>query len=1515
MTDNDNRLAIVGMHVEAPNAPDLDSFWQIVRDGREAISFFGEDELRQAGVSAELIADPNFVAAGGVLPGIDSFDAGFFGISPHDAEIMDPQLRRFLEGAWSAFEAAGYDPRRIDATVGVYAGSASSTYLISNLLGSARQRAQMMRAGAVLQLNDRDALSTYVSYKLDLKGPSVSVQTMCSTSLVAVHMACQGLLAGECDMALAGGVSINVSQCKGYLWQEGLYLSPDGRTRAFDADARGTMFSSGLGIVVVKRLADAIADRDTIHAVILGSAVNNDGGAKAGFTAPSVVGQARVISEALAAAGVGAETIGYVEAHGTGTELGDVIEVEALTRAFRRHTAGIGFCRLGSAKSNFGHLDKAAGVIGLIKACLALRHKTLPPSVNFNALNPRIEFATSPFHVSAGREHWQDRPTPRRAGVSAFGIGGTNAHVVLEEAPVTDGADSRRARHLLTVSAHSAAALDAQAATLAKHLQRHQDARLADMAFTSHVGRTAFPFRRAIVAADREDAAAALARTAGKAVRVSASRPEVHVMFPGGGAQHPGMGRDLFAAEPVFRDELLHAQAIIRAQSDLDLLDLLFGGTDDPSASTRLDAIVPLQVTLFAVEHAMARLLLHLGITPSAMIGHSLGEYVAACIAGVFSVEDGLRLVLERGRLLGSLPKGAMLAVFLPLREFATALPERSFITAVNSDSSFVVSGPDDAIAALKAALDSQGIACHRLHVDAVSHCPLVESIVAPFRRVVASIDLRPPRIPFVSTLTGAWITADEATDPDYWAQHLAQPVRFADGLRTLLAAEPGLLIEAGPGHTLTALARERLGPGSRTQAVPSMAHPTRPGTDHTALLEALGAAWESGVAIDWENFHDRERLARAAMPGTIFTRRRYWIEPDQDGPMSPGSEFGLTRKPDSAGWLYLSAWRREIAPAFAVDRPADSERAAILVFADGHGPGEVIAARLDAAGHDTIVVRPGDILEGDGAGGYRADPSREDHYGGLFRLLAAQGLAPRKIVHCWSGATAGNDQRPLDERAAALVNGLVVLVRSFLAHMPDDGSEFIVVTSGIGAVEADDRVQPDRVAIPALCRVFAQEYPMHGFRVIDPGTADEHPLNRLMTEIEAGGHAPLVALRGPHRWVPAFEPIAKGEAQPPRPWRDHGVYLVTGGLGHIGSAIAEHILASVSATVVLLNRNPPDGDDDRTAARRARLDRLRQNSRAGGTVHVIAADASDLTQMRQAVAEIRNRFGGLHGVIHAAGTTDATAFKTVRDVSLADIEQQMRPKAKAPATLAQVLADVPEVEFCVLTSSLSSRLGGLRHAAYAAANAVMDGFARARADADGPRWISVDWEQFLDADGNAPQFDGEGRLGASLAELAIDPATAGPLLDAILPLGAVAEVAVSSCDLNRRDRLWSIGRLDAEAADKETPGPQHVRPDSASRYVAPRSAREQEIARIWAEVLGFEQVGIEDDFFALGGHSVSAIRIVSRLRNLGGTTISVPDLLRNPTVSSLSALCGAATRDKPSSAAAHERHVVNETS
>ncbi len=1179
-------IAVVGMAGRFPGADGVDALWELLRNGQEAETAISPEEwAKEVGVHPAFLERPDLVKARPRIEGADLFDAAFFGYTPREAQILDPQQRLFLECAWEALENAGYDSERFEGAVGVAAGVSQSSYLL-NYLQWNRQLNEDMGALKIGLGNMNDALATRVAYKLNLRGAAYAVQSFCSTSLVAVHLACQSLLNHESDMALAGGVTVSVSQNVGYLYQEGGILSPDGHTRTFDARGQGMVFGNGLGVVVLRRLKDAIRDGDNVRALILGTAVNNDGALKVGFTAPSVGGQAEVIVEALSAADVNPETISYVEAHGTATALGDPAEIAGLTKAWRKWTSKKQFCAVGSVKTNIGHLDAAAGVAGLIKTVLALEHRQIPPSLHFVTPNPQIDFENSPFFVATGLTEWKSEG-PRRAALSSFGIGGTNAHAIVEEAPLLAPTGPERPWHLLVLSAKTAPALEEATNRLASHLRSHPELNLADAAWTLQAGRRVFNQRRIAVCRDMADAQAALLDRArlegGVQDRQGAA---LAFMFTGQGSQYVGMGRGLYEEEPVFRQEVDACCEILREPLGVDLRDVVYPKGDDlAAAAEELKQTRLTQPALFVIEYALARLWMSWGFEPAAMIGHSVGEYVAAHLAGVFSLPDSLALVAERGRLMQSVPPGAMLAVPVGEGALAAHLGQGIDLASVNTASSCVVAGPGEAIDGLERELAGRGITTRRLQTSHAFHSGMMERIVPAFVERVRQTSRRPPKLSFVSNVTGTWITESDALRPEYWGEHVRRTVRFSDGVGTLLQHEgKPVLLEVGPGNTLASLARQQAPGETARTAVASLRHPRESQPDRAVLLGALGRLWLAGVRVDWARVHSGQARRRVVMPSYPFERQRYWVDKDPERQQIEALAAGFSmQRREVKDWFYQPSWRRFL-PA-ELNRPLSfpDRGSCWLLFLDEAGFGEVLAQHLEQAGQTVARVRAGGGFKATGSMQFELNPQERADYGSLLGSLVEGGQRPNFIVHLW-GLTADDRGSSLERAGQAQARGFYSLLYLAQALGRADGKgplQIAVLTNHMQEVLGGELTCPEKATVLGPCRVIPQELPQVACRSIDVDLPDPRSetavtLARLIVaELLTDQPEPIVAYRGPHRWIASIEPTPLGPDPASNAWREGGIYLITGGLGGFGLAFARHLAEVKKARLVLTGRSP----------------------------------------------------------------------------------------------------------------------------------------------------------------------------------------------------------------------------------------------------------------------------------------------------------------------------------------------------
>ncbi len=892
-TDSLEGIAIIGMAGRFPKAKDVDEFWDNLVNGRDCISFYNDQELIDMGIKPETVKNPYYIKAKGEVDNVDMFDAAFFGINPREAEVTDPQHRMLLECAWEAMEHAGYDSFKYDGTIGIFGGKSMDYYLLLNVYPYIKKEISAGSLQAAIG-NDKDSLTTTISYRLNLTGPGITVQTSSSTSLVAVCIACQSVLTYQCDIALAGGITAGPPIKSGYLYQEGGIWSDDGHCRAFDAKSKGFVPGSGMGIVVLKRLEDAVNDGDKIWAVIKGFAVNNDGSKKVSYSAPSVDAQSEVVSQALAVSGFHPETIGYIETHGTGTNMGDPIEVTALTQAFRAHTDKKQYCAIGSAKSNIGHLDNAAGVAGLIKATMAVKYGKIPESLHFETPNPKIDFENSPFFVNTKLRDWT-LAGPRRAGVTSLGMGGTNAHVILEEPPQMEEASTSREWQLLMLSGKTSTALKTRTKELAEFIRRKkdQDLNLADMAHTLQVGRRDFDHRRFVMCRNMEEAVESLEQLSPGRVfdgfydtQASAERPVVF-MFSGQGAQYVNMARELYENERIFRENMDLCAGHLKPLLDLDVIELIYPKKEE-DIEKNSEILMQTQFTqpvLFMIEYSLGRMWMEWGVKPVGMIGHSIGEFAALCLSGAVSLEDSLRIVSYRGKFMQSVEEGSMLSVGATEDELQSYLGDEISLAAVNSPKSCVISGTKEAIDRVEKELTEKNIFCRKLKTSHAFHSAMMDRILSKFSEVMHGVTFSTPTIPFISGVTGKWIKEEELKSPAYWSNQLRQAVRFADGMSELLKDPARIFLEVGPGNGLCVLAGQNKGQetvGNET-IFASVRHIKQTESDMVFMLRTLGQLWLRGTAIDWKGFYADERRFRMPLPTYPFERKRYWLEGAKD--------------------------------------------------------------------------------------------------------------------------------------------------------------------------------------------------------------------------------------------------------------------------------------------------------------------------------------------------------------------------------------------------------------------------------------------------------------------------------------------------------------------------------------------------------------------------------------------------------------------------------------------------------
>ena len=1528
-TINLNGIAVIGMSCRFPKAKTPEAFWQNLCNGTGCLTEFSKEDLRAAGIEPSIMSHPSYVNKGIVLEDVELFDASFFGFSPRDAEIIDPQHRIFLECAWEALENAGYEPEVYNGLIGVYGGVDSSSYLFNIFLNP-----EVMQSAGMFTIslhNDKDSLTTRVSYKLNLKGPALTVQTSGSSSLVAIIQACQGLLNYQCDIALAGGSAINLPQKTGYFYQPGGMASPDGYCRAFDAKSNGTVMGSGAGIIVLKRLEEAINDGDHIDAVIRGFGIGNNGSTvpednvpgSISLSGPYINGQAQAIAAAYKMADVDVESITYIEAHGTGNSLEDSIEISGLTRAFRQSSTKTGFCGIGSVKTNIGYCSSASGVAGIIKTILSLKHQVLAPTLHFTNPNPDIDFANSPFYVVDKLMDWHTPTTPRRAGVSSFGTGGTNAHVILEEAPPLDVSGPSRKWQLLMLSAKTPGALDSLTANLSDHLTTKSNDSLADIAYTLQVGRRRFAHRKIFLLPDEDTATAGdLLRVDSKSNNGRDDRKSIVFMFTGQGSQYINMGFSLYEQEPLFKDLVDYCCGQLIELLGVDLRKIMY--TEDPSASEQLKQTSLAQPALFVIEYALAKLWMSWGVKPKAMIGHSIGELVAACIAGVFSLEDALRLVASRGKLMQSMAPGAMVVVHQPRNDTLPLLDDTLSIAAVNTPSSCVVSGPFDSIESLEKRLGEKVIPYQRLNTSHAFHSGMMDGIVDLFTKRVEAINLQSPQIPFFSNITGKWMDNESARDPAYWGKQIRAAVQFSDCMVELLKNPEYTYLEVGPGNSLCTLLYQHRSKLEGEIAFPSLPHPKDKQSDEKIIIQTLGELWLAGVEVDWPGYYRHEKRQRVALPTYPFERERYWIDPSKTG-----TEKSSLRKPDINQWLYIPSWKlttREstghdnigskngapkngsihlVNPANEVDNNLNTIDKPWLVFTNEHEASVIIIEKLKQQNRKLYSVLQKDAFTEIDEYTFGINPAKTDDYFLLLQRLSSKGVEPEVIIHLWNVT----DNSLLNsEHQTNSFTSLLYLAQALTKNNIACPIQLKVVSNHLYQLNKMETIESGKAMLVGACKVIPQEFVNITCQNIDisggpfPGNLSERMIEQVLAEFAGKSSDVIVAFRNEKRWAQSYKPVNMSAGMSNKSmFRKEGVYLITGGLGGIGLALAKYLGKRYKAKLVLTGRSffpHEEGWEDWLLTHSAedgvsqKIRQFMQLRQLGAEFMVIGADVTSLEQMEQLCVQIQNRFGGLHGVIHSAGVAGGGLIAIKKEEQANKV---IDPKVRGTLNLENIFGN-KGLDFFVLCSSLSAIVGGVGQIDYCAANNFMDAFAHEKNSHFGTRYISINWDTWGEV-GMAVNTEVPEELKYGQQEAlrnGIRNEEGVELFERILA-GNYPQVLVSTSELLPRIERLAARQLilpqNGKIQETRKTAVTHVRPRMSVEFEAATTPTETKLTETWIELLGIEKIGINDNFLELGGHSLLAIQLTSRLRSIFNVEFSIQSFFESPTIKTVAAM------------------------
>lgn len=1465
-------IAIVGMSCRFPGANNIDQFWDNLCQGKDCLTRFNPEDF-----GGSLQKTSNFVPVKGILSDIDQFDASFFNFSPVDANITDPQQRIFLECAWEALESAAIAPKKQKVkTISVFAGMTDSTYLHENLLKNNRfcREYDLFHQRIATSLS---MLSTQTSYRLNLKGRSVNVNTACSTGLIAVDHACQDLILGHSDIALAGASCVTVPQIDGYIYQPGSIVSPDGYCRPFSSEANGTVFSNGVGVVVLKRLEDAINDHNTIYAVIKSRGVNNDGVDKLGFTAPSMSGQMSCIKDALSQAKLTADQISFVEAHGTATALGDVIELHALSAVYREQTELSHYCALGSVKANIGHTDVAAGMAGLIKTALCLYHKKITPMIYFDKPNPDLGLEESPFYVNDQLMDWENVHRARYAGVSSFGVGGTNVHMILSDYDVSQHttAPFLQTEELVFVSGKTQRALEEQIQKLDQYLSsdRCNDDMLRDIAYTLHRGRDDFNWRRFSVGKNIVEIQKGLQETHSVYCDDEVQHSIV-LMFSGQGTQYPRMAMELFDTIPRFREYVLQGIKTANHYLNCDLLHLIKNSDTDSLAPTQFT-----QPALFIIEYALARLLMECGVQLDVLIGHSIGEYVAACVAGVFSFEDGIALVCERGLLMANVPAGQMLSLECSDEE----CQEYQLVSGVslalhNATHQYVLAGNTESIGVLEKHLIKHKKQYHKLKVSHAFHSGMMECLEKPFKELFSNITLSPPMIPIVSNVTGDWLSAEDAMSPDYWYRHLRYTVQFAQGVHLLLQDEHPLFVEVGLGQSLCGFVNTM---SSKhvfvTSTLPSHYKPV---SDLTQFLTTLGQLWTKGVAVLLEPLHESSVRKSIALPTYAFQRQRYWIHPDE-------SSLKLNRQTK----LYSPVWTREALSEVNHITLGDYQW---VIFKDTRDIGQQLINVLSFYNVRPIIIEAGDAFIIHSQTHFTINPVLKEHYIDCFKCLR-EALNHPKFIHCWSLDGVEEEVQEGTAIDVCFDKGFYSLLYVIQAYVEVIGAQTelscCIMTHGTQPILGTERLSPVNATLSSFCHVVPLEHPLIRCLVVDiMREVKGVDLTSILADILAALTISetkdiLIAYRNNYRWFPAYVAIENNSLK--SRLSDKGIYLITGGFGGIGLALSEAIASQVHQPILILSSRksyPPQEQwaqilEDKNHQEYDTISQLKYIQSLGASINLYPCDVTNEQDVSQLFHWIFLNYGKLNGLIHAAGI----AGEGIIQLKTPDkAHQVLSPKIYGAYYLANATQNLPILDFVVLMSSIAAIVGAKGQIDYSAANASLDVMAQSNLF-HSKFTLSLNWNTWRDV-GMSVCLSKTDAL--NLFNLGNDISSKeGQSLFLNALSTSYRHLIISNYELARYQELLANPVNENEEV-KNRISREHL--NIKNTYLEPQDELEKQLAKLWQECLHIDSIGREDNFFALGGHSLKAMTLIEQINAVFDCSLSIQHMYKAPTIALL---------------------------
>ncbi len=1438
-------IAIVGISGKFHGSKDIRAFWKNLAQGNELLTFYTAEELENFGLDQSIINDPSYVPVNSVVDGVENFDYAFFGYTKDEAKAMDPQIRMLHELAWLALEDAGCVPTEYAKKIGVYLSASDNFEWLAH---TAISNPKNVNPFFLSQLTNRDYISTLISYSLNLRGPSYFTSTACSSSLTSIHIACRSLLMRECSVALAGGVSIDCSDYKGYFHAEGMITSKDGHCKAFSNDATGSIKGNGGAIIALKRMEDAVKDNDHIYAIIRSSAANNDGRRKVGYTAPSVNGQAECIMLAHKVANVPYNTISYIETHGTATKLGDPIEIEALNKAFNNDTTHK--CAIGSIKSNVGHLDAAAGVAGVIKTSLALKNKQIPASLHYAGPNPEINFASGPFYVNNTLTNWKPvNGTPLRAGVSSFGIGGTNVHLVLEGYETVHEKSSGRPYVFMPYSAKTLTSLENYSGDLKAFLQEYPTTNLADLSYTLQKGRASFKYRNF-----------ALYKNTGEIMEVSSIQNKnntattkknnnVVFMFPGQGNQYFAMAKDLYKGEPLFK-ELMDEGFKILSEITGDSYKGILGYNETIADENKINNTLYTQPILFLLEYALATYLIKLGITPKNMIGHSLGEYSAACIANVFSLKDGLKLITKRAKLMSDIEAGTMVAVGVSSNKIKSILDDSLSIAAINTPDSCIISGNDTNIGAFTEVLAKKEIPFSILKTSHAFHSEMMDVMLSDFEKEFQNITLSEPTISFVSNLTGKPITKAEAISPNYWSRHLRETVRFADGLQHILQTPNTVFIEVGPGKSMRSFYKQ-LNKNTGHAIVGLMRHPKEQFNDNLYFTDALATLWCQGIKIDWEAYYTDEVRYKIEAPTYNFDKHVFEVEVDVHNSIANHTAINNGVLPYEKRY-HERKWKTAL-----LAKPKETAKTSnCIVFSDETTLLSELIPSLTNDGNNVIEVIKGDAFAKLSDTKFKARSNSKEDIIRVFDSLSRESINVDTIIYNWK--LEGEQQTEIVQTFETVLQ----VCKELIASTVEEQKKIVVLSDFNYDVLGNEELNIAADTVGMITNVCAQENANITALHIDIAQEkiNDKLINNIKDELCFNTTSGTIAFRNNRRWIDFYDTISMENWETESTIKEDKTYVITGGLGYLGNLLTKHILETYKATVILTGRSPlPEAEN---ALEHPKFKKLQELQEIHHGVHYYQMDVSDAMAVKQTVETIVQNHGEISGIIHAAGNIDNNTFKFVESIDEKSTLAQFEPKINGTLNLYETFKN-KKLDFVWISSSLASILGGLSYGAYAVANRFIDAFLQHHKATLG-NWTSIN-------------FDGLG-IGAIAPKEIID------IFENTHNQTNFQQFIISLKDPNLVLLHASQERMEEDNIEEE----EILQIRDTSNYVAPSSETEKTLSDIWQSFFGYDKIGVTEDFFELGGDSLKAMTLIKRMHKFYGVELNLLDFFSKPNIKEL---------------------------